>query len=105
MNFGLRQRDFDNILKAIKHFPEIKTAIIYGSRAKDSYKKGSDVDLSIKGKDITSETVTRLSWQLNEEYPLPYFFDVNHYEQIENEDLTEHIDRVGKIIYKNDAVE
>ena len=35
----------------------------------------------------------------NEELPLPYFFDVLHYEEIGNENLTGHIDRVGKIVY------
>ncbi|MEW6606109.1 MAG: hypothetical protein AB1414_01475 [bacterium] len=37
---------------------------------------------------------------LNEETPLPYFFDVVHYESINNPDLIEHINRMGKIIYK-----
>jgi uncharacterized protein len=37
---------------------------------------------------------------LNEESSLPYFFDIVHYEQISEQELTEHIDRVGMLIYK-----
>ena len=99
MTFGLKNEDIECIIKAVTRFPEIKQAIIFGSRAKDSYQKGSDIDLAIKGKEITYNIVNRINTILNEELPLPYFFDVLHYEEIGNENLTGHIDRVGKIIY------
>ncbi len=98
MKFGLKQADIDAILEAVHRFPEIKQVVIFGSRAKNSHQKGSDNDLAINGKDITFQIVRRLSALLNEELPLPYFFDVVHYEEIENKDLKEHIDRVGKIL-------
>ncbi len=96
MDTGLTQTDIRRITAAIKHFPEIEEAVIFGSRAKGTYKKASDVDLAIKGRAVTGETVNRLSFLLNEELPLPYFFDVVHYETLENQQLIEHIDRVGK---------
>ncbi|MDF0728261.1 hypothetical protein PY093_16470 [Cytobacillus sp. S13-E01] len=37
---------------------------------------------------------------LNEEYPLPYFFDILHYEEINNEKLIAHIDTVGKELHR-----
>lgn len=100
MNYGLKQRDILNILKALEQFPKIEQAIIFGSRAKGNYKKGSDIDLAIRGKNVKYETVTRLRWSLNEEYPIPYFSDIVHYENIKNKELIEHIDRVGETIYK-----
>ncbi len=96
MNTGLTQTDIGRITAAIKQFPEIDDALIFGSRAKGSYKKASDVDLAIKGRAVTGETIKRLSFLLNEELPLPYFFDVVHYETLENRQLIEHIDRLGK---------
>ena len=36
---------------------------------------------------------------LNEVYPLPYFFDIIQYNKITNENLINHIDSQGKIIY------
>ncbi|UFU00270.1 nucleotidyltransferase domain-containing protein [Radiobacillus kanasensis] len=65
-----------------------------------NHKNGSDVDLAIKGKDITETTIYKLLDLLNEEYPLPYFFDLIHYDNISNEKWREHIDEEGKIIFK-----
>jgi len=98
MNFGLKQRDIDNIQNALIQFPEIEQALVFGSRAKGNSKPGSDVDLAVKGSEITPETITRLRSTLND-MPLPYFFDVIDYKGIENKDLTDHIDRVAKTIY------
>lgn len=95
MDTGLNQADIKRIAAAIKQFPEIDDAVIFGSRAKGTYKKASDVDLAIKGRAVTSETIKRLNFLLNEELPLPYFFDVVHYESLESQQLVEHIDRVG----------
>lgn len=96
MDTGLTEADMNHIRAAIKQFPEIEDAVIFGSRAKGTHKKASDVDLAIKGHAVTPETIQRLSFLLNEELPLPYFFDVIHYESLENQLLVEHIDRVGK---------
>ncbi len=43
MDTGLTQTDIRRITAAIKHFPEIEEAVIFGSRAKGTYKKASDV--------------------------------------------------------------
>jgi len=98
MDTGLTEADINCIRTAIEQFPEIEEAVIFGSRAKGTHKKASDVDLAIKGRVVTSETINRLNFLLNEELPLPYFFDVVHYESLENQLLVEHIDRVGKSI-------
>jgi uncharacterized protein len=95
MDTGLTQADIKRIAAAIKQFPEINDAVIFGSRVKGTYKKASDVDLAIKGRAVTSETIKRLNFLLNEELPLPYFFDVVHYESLESRQLVEHIDRAG----------
>ncbi len=98
MDTGLTEADMNLNRAAIKQFPEIEAAVIFGSRAKGAHKKASDVDLAIKGRAVTSATIQRLNFLLNEELPLPYFFDVVHYEALENQLLVEHIDRVGKSI-------
>jgi len=82
--FGLIDRDRKYINNAFAQFDEIEVGIIYGSRAMGNYKKGSDVDVAIKGSEITSKTLYQLSDLLNEEYPLPYFFDLIHYDDISN---------------------
>lgn len=95
MSYGLSDRDMALIKEATQSFPEITQVILFGSRAKGNYKQASDVDLAIKGVKVTYDTVVRLIDVLNEQKPLPYFFDVIHYETITESKLLEHIDRVG----------
>lgn len=70
----------------------MKNLLFFGSRAKGNYKKGSDIDIAIIGNE------RKLSYQLNEEGNLPYFFDIINLEKITNKDLLVHINRVGKKI-------
>ncbi|WP_026894347.1 nucleotidyltransferase domain-containing protein [Clostridiisalibacter paucivorans] len=98
--YGLLDRDLKFILEAIDKYSEIEEVVLFGSRAMGNYKKGSDVDLAIVGENIDRKILRRISDDLNEEYPLPYFFDVVVYKDISNEELKKHIDSVGKSIYK-----
>ena len=53
MKFGLRQGLVDKIIEAIASVEEVDQAIIYGSRAKGDYREGSDIDIVIKGKNLS----------------------------------------------------
>lgn len=98
--YGLLDRDIKSILEVMEKYDEVKEAIIFGSRAMGNYKKGSDVDIAIKGIEIDRNIIRKISEELNEEYPIPYFFDIIHYESLSNEKLIHHIDNEGKFIYK-----
>jgi len=100
MRFGLGEHDLETLTRMFAMFPEIEEVVIFGSRAKGTYKPGSDVDLALKGKTVTAQTVTNLSMQLNEESLLPYFFDVVNLAELKNEQLAEHIKRVGQTLYQ-----
>ncbi len=102
MSHGLQKRDIEYIIRASRELPEIEEVILFGSRAKGTHKKASDVDMAIKGKEISDKTVKRLSARLNEELPLPYFIDIINYKTIRNQDLIDHIGRVGEEIYRKD---
>jgi predicted nucleotidyltransferase len=97
--YGLLDSDIAMIVESAAAFPEVAELILFGSRAKGNFKPGSDVDLAIKGPAVCYETAIRLADLLNEEKPLPYFFDVLHYEAIVDQSLLEHIDRVGVVLY------
>jgi predicted nucleotidyltransferase len=98
-DLGLTARDRKHLQSAMQKFPEIEKAIIFGSRAMGNSKKGSDVDLAIVGKNITSATALRLRTLLNDELPLPYFLDIVRYETITNENLKRHIDEYGVVLF------
>jgi predicted nucleotidyltransferase len=101
---GLVEGDLQNVVSVLIQFPEVELASVFGSRAKGNYKNGSDVDIALKGKQLSFMIVARINSILNEETSMPYRFDVLNYETITNNELKEHIDRIGLVIYnKNDA--
>lgn len=100
MDFGLRQQDLQEIAGILGRFPAVEEAILFGSRAKGNFKKGSDIDIAIKGQGIHHEVVNSIAFLLNEESAAPYFFDIIHYDDISEKELLEHIHRVGICIYK-----
>lgn len=102
MNFGLKDSDLDYIKKVLGKFPEIEKAVIFGSRAKGNYKPGSDVDIAIYGEKIDFDVVSALHAMLEDEGPLPYYFDIVDYTHLTHEELKEHIDRVGKVIFERE---
>ena len=105
MPFGLSDKTTDLIIESIHRFQEIEQVFLFGSRAMGNYKRGSDVDLAIKGKAVMYDTVSKLNGVLNNDQPLPYFFDVVDYESLTNAKLKEHIDREGVILYSRESTE
>jgi hypothetical protein len=63
-----------------------------------AYKDGSDIDITLLGKQLTLKTVYALEEVLGELY-LPYTFDISIFTQIDNDDLIKHILRVGKTFF------
>ncbi|SFV52589.1 Nucleotidyltransferase [hydrothermal vent metagenome] len=102
--FGLRESDLAYIVKTLSRFDTIDKAIIFGSRAKGTYRNGSDVDIAIKGT-IDLKTIAKLSYLLNQESFMPYKFDIVNYSKTQHGDLKEHIDRVGILIYDKNILQ
>ncbi len=103
MNMGLSQNDKDYIINILQRFKEIERAKIFGSRAKNNYKTGSDVDIAIYGDGITLNLISSLRWMLEEEGPLPYFVDIVDYTHLDQGELKDHIDRIGVLIYSKNS--
>lgn len=100
MPFGLTDQDVARIRSAIAEQLEVDEALVFGSRAMGNHKRGSDIDLAVKGAQVELRTISALSARLNDELPLPYEFDVVDYASINTPALIEHIDTHGKTIYR-----
>jgi predicted nucleotidyltransferase len=98
MKFGLKEQTINKIIKVFQSFPEIEQVILYGSRAKATNKPGSDIDLTIKGKNLNLQLINKIDLELDD-LLLAYTFDISIYNQIDNSYLLEHIKRVGKDFY------
>jgi len=92
--FGIKDQYWKSILTIILANPKVEQVIIFGSRALGSFKPGSDIDLCLKGEQLTQADLTRLMVHLDE-LDLPWIVDLVMFSQISNPDLTDHIERVG----------
>ena len=52
MRFGLTDQTIEKLQEVFRHFPVVEKVVIYGSRAKGTWKKGSDIDLTLFGRDL-----------------------------------------------------
>lgn len=101
MQYGLSESQFDKIVKIFANHKEIDEVILYGSRAKGNQKPYSDIDITILGDNINLDVQHKIEIELDD-LLLPYKFDVSRFNFINNIDLIEHINRVGKIIFKKE---
>ena len=99
MKFGLSTQDIQKITSVLATHPEVESAILYGSRAKGNFKNGSDIDLTLLGKNLNLTVLNKISLEIDD-LLLPYMFDLSIFHFINDKDMLEHIERVGKIFYE-----
>ena len=99
MDFGLEDKTIAKITEIFFLFPEIENAILFGSRAKGNFKNGSDIDIALRGKGVSLELLTKINSKLDD-LSLPYTIDLSIFSFIDNPDLIDHIERIGKIFFK-----
>ncbi|MDR2703682.1 MAG: nucleotidyltransferase domain-containing protein [Cellulomonadaceae bacterium] len=73
----------------------VKSAVIFGSRAKGIHRPNSDIDIAIFDSEVN---VNHIAQELDD-LPSPYKFDVVEYHRLENLALREHIIRVGQPLH------
>lgn len=95
---GLSSATLDKLLSVFKNHAAIEQVVIFGSRAKGNYRHGSDIDLAIKGRKITFSQLMQLENEIDD-LNMPYTVDLLQYEQLGNQELLAHIERVGIVIY------
>jgi predicted nucleotidyltransferase len=94
---GLSVQAVAAICGVLASHPNVSQAILFGSRAKGNYKNGSDIDLAVTGPVDLSELGT-IAWELDD-LLLPWEVDLLQFDRITNQDLREHITRVGQVFY------
>ncbi len=102
MKFGLKQNVIDKIGSVFEQYGSVKEVIVYGFRAMGNYRNGSDIDLTNKG-DLTERNFYDILHGLDN-LDLPYMIDLSQFESIDNPDLTDHINRRGKVFYERSKV-
>ncbi|WKV11940.1 nucleotidyltransferase domain-containing protein [Marivirga harenae] len=101
MSFGLPNSLIEKITKILQNYPEVEEALIYGSRAKGNYREGSDIDMVLKGEQLTESIKNQIFWEIDE-LNSPYTLDLSNYQGITSKELIQHIGRVGKPFFQKE---
>lgn len=99
---GLSPKDRAILNDIFLQHPSLDRVIVYGSRAKGSHHKRSDLDLALEGEALDRHQVGRLVLDLDES-DLPFACDVISLKDVKNAALLDHINRVGVSIYQRDS--
>ncbi len=97
--FGLSDSVVEDIRRIFKQHVNIRKVLIFGSRAKDTYHNGSDIDLAAVGEGLTYNQLMDIAVQI-EDLGLLYKVDVLDYQKHIGTPIGAHIDRVGRLFYQ-----
>ncbi|MCK9171633.1 MAG: nucleotidyltransferase domain-containing protein [Treponema sp.] len=96
---GLSQNTLDFIRSILVQYQSVSQAVIFGSRAKGTFREGSDIDLCLKTDTGFSHEDLLHIRRAFDESALPYEVDILLYETLSNRDLVQHIQQVGIPVY------
>lgn len=101
-SFGLPPVAVEKIRAVFASHPQVERAVLYGSRAKGNYTKGSDIDLTLYGDDLNQTMLLQIIGELDD-LLLPWMIDLSLFLSIDNMQLREHIERVGVVFYQRSS--
>lgn len=104
VEIGLEEKTLKAIRRVFSSHFSVHKAILYGSRAKGNYRPGSDIDLTLSGDGLLPDVLYKLDRELDD-LLLPYTFDLSLLSEIDNQNLLEHIKRVGLVLYEKPGIE
>ena len=98
IKYGLPETAINEVISILSKNLRVHKVILFGSRAKGTFRNGSDVDLALVGLELELNDVLDASVEI-EELSLPYKFDLIISERIKEASLINHINRVGIVLF------
>ncbi|MCY6355323.1 nucleotidyltransferase family protein [Clostridium sp. ZS2-4] len=95
---GITSELLEKIRSIILRYSKIDRAVIFGSRARGNYKKTSDIDICIYGREMNCMDINLMEDELRQ-LNTPLDFDVVYFENISKEALKCNIEKDGVEIY------
>lgn len=96
--FGLSGRTLERLRAVLSRYPQVRRALIYGSRALGTHRIGSDIDLALDAPTLSFTDFLRLEQEIDD-LLLPYQMDLSRLADIEDGPLRDHIDRAGRLLW------
>ncbi len=97
--YGLNDELLTKITAILANNNRLEAALLFGSRAKGTFRPGSDIDIALKGRALTVKDIIQIGIELDE-LETPYQFDLVIYHRITETALRDHIDRVSQVLYQ-----
>jgi predicted nucleotidyltransferase len=91
---GLSASLLRQLLEVFARYPEIQKVLIFGSRAKCTWKPGSDIDLAVFASTMSATRFASL-WSELDDLPLIFKLDVLHWDTLDNTRLQQKIVEEG----------
>lgn len=97
----LNKAIISQIIEIIVSYKKPEKIVIFGSRATNSFRPTSDIDIAIFAKDWSDRDINIVKGTLEEDVKTPLKFDVLNFYGISKEKLKKNILRDGRIIYED----
>ena len=97
--YGIPRADLEALISELKNNSNILEIILFGSRAKGTFSNGSDIDIALKGNELSLKDILDATYEV-EKLLLPYKLDLVLYDRINEPDLVDHIGRVGVSLFR-----
>ncbi len=94
LKFGLSDSDISSFKLVFSKYSTFQEIILYGSRAKGNFKRGSDIDLVLIAPAMDLSQLLAIENQIDD-LMLPYKVDLSLFHKIEKPQLLEPIERIG----------
>ena len=99
MNDGLTPKNREEIHKILAKVSHVERAVLFGSRATGTFKRASDIDLALEGKNLVFSDLLSLRGEFAES-ALPYDVDLVLRADIVNPELENRIEKHGTTFYE-----
>jgi len=97
--YGLLESDINELISLLQKNQSINKIILFGSRAKGNFENGSDIDIAFKGSNLKLDDILSAKIELDK-LSLPYKVDIILFDRIKEKELSDHIERVGIILFE-----
>lgn len=97
--YGIPVEMLRRLVECVKEYDKVEEIILYGSRAKGTARRFSDIDLTLKGECLTQLDLFEIAERIDDLY-LPYEIDLSLYSQLDHQPLLDEIARYGKTLYR-----
>ena len=98
---GIDEKILNQIEDLVLGYKKVEKIVIFGSRAKNSFEKTSDIDIAIFGKTWTDRDINIIKNILEESLKTPLKIDVVNFYVIKKDRMKENILREGAVLYES----